>query len=340
MGIVKRIKGRCRLPESRGVWVALSIILPLAEIALLVIFFRDDLSSGKADVIFISNFVLGIAASSALPLAIWRGIVADSQASAAQRQTEIAQQQEEKAQQQVDIAQRQADTAQQGLRNERYQKGAEMLGSEVLSVRMGGIYALQRLAKEHPEEYHIQIMRLLCAFVRRPTPDKDYEAELYNNLRGKVHHNIEGPIAREDVQGAMQAIGTRGDQEVELEKDQEFQLDLSHARLRHMTLRYLNLYGANLYNTDLFDAILVFTDLTSAWLSEATLSKAKLLGTILSGSTLIKARVSGTIFTGVQGFTQGQLNHARRLDPGEEPPFLEEAFDTLSGEQLEWKGGI
>ena len=44
------------------------------------------------------------------------------------------------------VAERQADTAQQSLLNERYQKGAEMLGNEVLSVRMGGIYALGRLA--------------------------------------------------------------------------------------------------------------------------------------------------------------------------------------------------
>ena len=44
-----------------------------------------------------------------------------------------------------------------------------MLGSEVLSVRLGGIYALQRLAEEWPDQYHIQIMRLFCAFVRLPT---------------------------------------------------------------------------------------------------------------------------------------------------------------------------
>ena len=43
-----------------------------------------------------------------------------------------------------------------------------MLGSEVLSVRLGGIYALARLAREHPEEYHVQIMRLLLCFCPKP----------------------------------------------------------------------------------------------------------------------------------------------------------------------------
>ena len=66
---------------------------------------------------------------------------------------------------------------QQGLLHERYQKGAEMLGSELLSVRLGGIYALQRLAENHPGQYHIQIMHLFCAFVRHPTTDASVQAK-------------------------------------------------------------------------------------------------------------------------------------------------------------------
>ena len=57
------------------------------------------------------------------------------------------------------VAARQVDTAQQSLLNERYERGAEMLGNGVLSVRLGGIYALNRLAQEHPEQYHLQISR-------------------------------------------------------------------------------------------------------------------------------------------------------------------------------------
>ena len=84
----------------------------------------------------------------AIIFAVWRSVVTERQADTTQRQFEIAQ---------------------RGLLNERYQKGAEMLGSMVLSVRIGGIYALAGLAREHPEDYHTKIMRLLCAFVRNPT---------------------------------------------------------------------------------------------------------------------------------------------------------------------------
>ena len=90
--------------------------------------FWDWLSGGGSGSGTIRNIGLVAAGLIALPLAIWRAIVAE----------------------------RQANTAQQGLLNERYQNGAAMLGNEVLSVRLGGIYALQRLAEDHPEQYHIQ----------------------------------------------------------------------------------------------------------------------------------------------------------------------------------------
>ncbi len=85
-----------------------------------------------------------LAAFIGLPLAIWRSYVAHSQAETANRQSETANKQAE-------IANRQAETSERGLRNERYQKGAEMLGSDTLATRLGGIYALERLAGSTPK---------------------------------------------------------------------------------------------------------------------------------------------------------------------------------------------
>ena len=70
----------------------------------------------------IRNVSLVIGGVIAIGLASWRSWVAQCQANAALKQ---------------------AETAERGLLNERYQKGAEMLGSKVLTVRLGGIYALQ-----------------------------------------------------------------------------------------------------------------------------------------------------------------------------------------------------
>ena len=114
-----------------------------------------------------------------------------------------------------------------------------MLGSDVLSVRLGGIYALKRLAEEHPGQYHIQIMELLCAFVRNPKEDQ--ETQMPKRLR-------------EDVQAVMTAIGRRGNSGVAIETEAEFRLDLHSARLSYAHLSGLNLARADLSHAKLDNA--------------------------------------------------------------------------------------
>ena len=142
--------------------------------------------NGESPSTTIRNVGLVIGGIIAMVLAIWRSIVADRQSKASQRLAETSH--------------GQAETSERGLLNERYQKGAEMLGSKILIVRLGGIYALQRLAKEHAEQYHVQIMRLFCAFVRHPTEHKDDTAES-TDVNETSSTKLEG--IREDVQAAI-----------------------------------------------------------------------------------------------------------------------------------------
>ena len=195
------------------------------------------------------NFILVVAAFIGLPLTLWRSIVADRQSKTAQQQSE---------------------TAQRGLLNERYQKGAEMLGGEKLSVRLGGIYALENLAREHAEDYHIQIVKLFCAFVRdentRNKKDNDAKSDEQQEERPKI---------REDVQAIMTALGRRNNEQQEIEKQETSKGEI-----------LLNLVGAKLPGAMLH----------SANLSGALLKRADLSGTFFAG--------------GVRGLNQGQLNRA------------------------------
>ena len=257
------------------------------------------------------------------------------------------------------VAERQAATAQQGLLNERYQRGAEMLGSGVLSVRLGGIYALQRLAAEHSEQYHIQIMQLFCAFVRNPTGKAEAPISRRDES-GKPVHGLQ-----EDVQAVMRAIGSRTDMGVALEKAsggfrldlENANLDLRNVNLRHGDLSFLNftcavLESSNLSNTDLLDADLSNSDLNNADLSGADLVGADLSGASLQyahlyGTTIFFTDLSGANLTGAlfsrnggfcgssnpaMGLTQAQLDVARS-DP-DNPPNLEGVLDADTGEQL------
>ena len=78
-----------------------------------------------------------------------------------------------------------------------------MLYKKDISVRLDGISELRRLASEHFEQYHIQIMERLCAFARHPTKDEDYEKELAENNADTS--KLSKP--REDVQAIMDFHG-------------------------------------------------------------------------------------------------------------------------------------
>lgn len=220
------------------------------------------LSGGESGSTTIRNIALVAAGPIALALALWRSLVAD----------------------------RQAKTAQQVLSNERYQKGAEMLGSEVLSVRLGGIYALQCLAEEHPEKYHVQIMRLFCAFVRLPTRDQSLET-------GQVEIEPGTLLGiRQDVEAVMEAINARSDSRVGLERKAGFRLDLRGAELPGAQLlnadfsnaffHHANLSGSDVADTNLSDAFLSYADLSGAIFSNVSCTRAHLVSANLSGALL------------------------------------------------------
>ena len=248
---------------------------------------QDWLSNAESWSTIIRNFGLVIAAAIALWFAKKRIVAADRQAAAAQRQ--------------ADMAQSQSETAQRGLLNERYQKGAEMLGSKVLAVRLGGIYALARLAREHPGDYHMQIMRLLCAFVRHPTGELG-EAPLtaaaeLNSGQGKAtdEDGEDPPLrAREDIQAVMTAVRDRSEAQIKTEEGEKYWLDLSGANLERVYLLSTNpksprangILAGNLRGAIMIGAKLTFANLTGVNLAGAILEGAALDGAALKGANL------------------------------------------------------
>ena len=64
------------------------------------------------------------------------------------------------------ITARTFEVTEQGHITERYTKAIEQLGSDNLAVRLGGIYALERLAQDSPQRDHPTVVEVLGAFVR------------------------------------------------------------------------------------------------------------------------------------------------------------------------------
>ena len=244
----------------------------IAAVVVISIQFWGWLSGEESGSTTIRNIALVVAGAIALGLALWRS----------------------------GVAERQANTAQQGLLNERYQKGAEMLGSGVLSVRLGGIYALQRLAQEYPKQYHVQIMQLFCAFVRLPAKDQSLEPD---------HVEIEpGTLLgiRPDVEAILKAIGSRAKSEIAIERKSDFRLDLRGVDLPHVQLLDANLSnamfhhaklpGANIANTDLTDAFFNYSDLSGAEFRDVNFNRTRFFAAHLSGAILQDAEFTDTDF--------------------------------------------
>ena len=204
-----------------------------------------------------------------------------------------------------------------------------MLGSRVLSVRLGGIYALQSLASEDPTQYHIQIMRLFCAFVRNldGVQDGSLTPAIEIGSGGEEEGNDQPPRMREDVQAVMEAIGGRDEigRRV-LEKEDGVELYFGEANLS-----FLRLDKADLSNARFWKA-----NLSGTSFSKANLSGAKLWKTSLSGATFTEAYLAATDFSQSTGLTENQLAQAC-ADP-HSPPVLNGVFDAETGEPVIWYG--
>ena len=241
------------------------------------------------------------------------------------------------------VAHKQANIAQMDLLNERYQKGAEMLGSEVLSVRLAGIFALQSLAEQHRQEYYTQVMRLLCAFVRHPTGEENDEYDGYYGPDQEVHY----PKLREDVQTILHMFRLRDDKMIRLEKESEFIIDLRSANLTNSVLSDSNLSHASLDSTILRGANVIGADLSDAVLSFAHLDDAHLHGANLSDTSFLEAFVSRAEFNRdslvnpdgenpARGLTQRQIDKAKAMI--DELPYLLGVHDAETGHELVWQG--
>ena len=152
------------------------------------------------------------------------------------------------------------------------EKAIEQLGSDKLDVRIGGIYALERIALDSAKD-HPTVMAVLTAFIREhshePWPRSDADQPVQESTRP-------------GVQAAVTVVGRRDPQHDILV------IDLAGARLTR----------ADLGAADFGDALLVGADLTGANLGRATLTRANLADARLGGADLVHADLGAAVLAG------------------------------------------
>jgi hypothetical protein len=182
----------------------------------------------------------------------------------------------------VEAAQRTVEVTEQGQVTDRYTKAIDQLGSDKqLAVRIGGIYALERIASDSPRD-HPTIMEVLAVFIREHFHEQWPLAEPGTEPSERT--------PRPDVQAALTVIGRRD------ARCDSRPIDLSGAELtgakipRHAGLAKAKLSHAVFTCVDLTEQSLSGADLTRADLTKATLIDAKLRSADLSDAERTDAK--------------------------------------------------
>ena len=242
---------------------------------------------------------------------------------------------------------------QQGQITDRYTKAIEQLGWDKLDVRLGGIYALERIAIDS-ERDHPTVVEVLSAFVREHSQEHALDALIEHNdplevarallprrsrsaerqsspdsssdsePNGSTVSHMPAPPPVEpatDVQAAVSVLGrlprrsgvSRG--------------DLSRAFLTRAVLVGADLSGGRLDRANLSVAVLHYINLSQALLRRADLPHVQGYRADLSAAYLEGADLSGAILA------EANLSYARLEGANLSEAFLDGA--DLSGARLD-----
>ena len=191
------------------------------------------------------------------------------------------------------VAWRRVKAAEEGQITERFTRAIDQLGQngpDKMAIRLGGIYALERIAKDS-EKDHGPIMEVLTTYVRqnapvpREDPEKGPEEELWEE-----EPTLESAWLTADLQAILTVIGRR-------------ETTGNHRRNDPLNLTSARLYGANMRGANLCGVRLNFADLRFADLREAD----------LRGAELERADLDRTDLRGAKNLTENQVRETNNF---------------------------
>jgi hypothetical protein len=145
-----------------------------------------------------------------------------------------------------------------------------------LEVRIGAIYALERIAQDSDRD-HVQIMEILCAYIRENAKTSDLTPR---------EPPFEYAAPRVDLQAAIDVIGRRPESRKTKEKTQKYRLDL----------RGTDLSFANFTNGDFSAAIFANCRLEACKFRDADFSGVMFHSSVLNFSEFFRCNLTGARF--------------------------------------------
>jgi Pentapeptide repeats (8 copies) len=181
----------------------------------------------------------------------------------------------------IDISQQELEATRDQQVTERFTRAIDQLGAtdsegknKKLEIRLGGIYALERIAWDSPERDNSTVMEVLTAYVRENTPQAPWPSEgssdgapMSNDATSGAEGDRKPPPPLEprrstaDIQAILDVL-----RRTQVRVPEEYRTPLD---LRESGLQGADLLGANLYGTNLQEANLREANLREANLREA-----------------------------------------------------------------------
>ena len=178
----------------------------------------------------------------------------------------------------------------QGQITDRFTKAIEHLGqpgSDKIDVRLGGVYALERIMRDSADD-HPAVMEILLSFIRVHAPQP------MPSPAPTIQDPASAETADVDLRAALTVLGRR-----DPTNDQGIHIDLSG----------VNLPNARLLVANFEDAFFLGANLPGAWLSEANLHDTNLTGANLTNAQLAYADAAWATLRGVN-LTDADLTSA------------------------------
>jgi Pentapeptide repeats (8 copies) len=214
---------------------------------------------------------------------------------------------------------RQLELTRSAQMTDRFTRAIEQLGSGSKAVRIGGIFALERIARDSMEDdsatYTIKsIAYTLATFVRESQPAAEIRESSYIPML-----KIRAP----DVQAAMTVLCrsplcddrvNASDAELRNLNRTDLRLDLSQTDLRRASLSGARLDGVNLWGTRLEGANLRRANLRCAGLSDAHVGRLSPKDRNYKyGADMSNANLAGAYLNNVEGLREAKKTGIKGL---------------------------
>lgn len=216
----------------------------------------------------------------------------------------------------------------EGQITERYSRSVEQLGHPSVDVRLGGIFALERVARDSFAD-RTTVIEILTAFVREHTSSPDPSAS-------GARVPLADPVSI-DVQAALTVIGRRRVEETDEPLDLSYTglhgANLSRGAWRRADFSNAELTWCEFKEADLERALFLFSTLKYCRFRRANCRK-----TVFSFSTVYRGAFLGADLSEAD-FTSADLSHSDFSGDGVRPATLREAgFDDATVEEVDLTG--